>query len=57
MTTWQVVFYAQESWCAKGFFENKASPYAGGKFRVELVLPLEFPMMPPQVRFITPVYH
>ncbi|CAF1343023.1 unnamed protein product [Rotaria sp. Silwood1] len=33
------------------------SPYEGGKFKVELFLPEEYPMAPPKVRFMTKLYH
>jgi len=31
--------------------------YEGGKFKVELFLPDEYPMAPPKVRFLTKIYH
>jgi len=33
------------------------SPYAGGVFRIEVLLPPRYPHEPPRVRFQTPVYH
>lgn len=33
------------------------SPFAGGKFHLELFLPDEYPMAPPKVRFMTKLYH
>ncbi|CAF0763100.1 unnamed protein product [Adineta steineri] len=33
------------------------SPYEGGRFKVELFLPDEYPMAPPKVRFMTKLYH
>ncbi|CAB11183.1 Ubiquitin conjugating enzyme Ubc13 [Schizosaccharomyces pombe] len=33
------------------------SAYEGGKFHLELFLPDEYPMMPPNVRFLTKIYH
>eukprot|EP00468_Gymnochlora_sp_CCMP2014_P011983 CAMPEP_0167764100 /NCGR_PEP_ID=MMETSP0110_2-20121227/13808_1 /TAXON_ID=629695 /ORGANISM="Gymnochlora sp., Strain CCMP2014" /LENGTH=156 /DNA_ID=CAMNT_0007651393 /DNA_START=31 /DNA_END=501 /DNA_ORIENTATION=+ len=33
------------------------SPFKGGKFHLELFLPGEYPMVPPQVRFLTNIYH
>jgi len=30
---------------------------AGGKFKLELFLPGEYPMTPPKVRFLTKIYH
>jgi len=29
----------------------------GGKFKLELFLPEEYPMSPPKVRFLTKIYH
>ncbi|KAJ1850744.1 ubiquitin-conjugating enzyme E2 N [Coemansia sp. RSA 2703] len=33
------------------------SPYDGGRFKLELFLPEEYPMAPPKVRFLTKMYH
>ena len=33
------------------------SPYEGGRFKLELFLPEEYPMAPPKVRFLTKIYH
>ncbi|KAJ2611101.1 ubiquitin-conjugating enzyme E2 N [Coemansia sp. RSA 1365] len=33
------------------------SPYKGGRFKLELFLPEEYPMSPPKVRFLTKMYH
>ncbi len=33
------------------------SPYASGKFKLELFLPEDYPMAPPKVRFLTRIYH
>ncbi|KAJ2725616.1 ubiquitin-conjugating enzyme E2 N [Coemansia sp. Benny D115] len=33
------------------------SPYEGGRFKLELFLPEEYPMSPPKVRFLTRMYH
>ncbi|PIA14767.1 ubiquitin-conjugating enzyme [Coemansia reversa NRRL 1564] len=33
------------------------SPYEGGRFKLELFLPEEYPMSPPKVRFLTKMYH
>eukprot|EP01061_Rhynchopus_euleeides_P042287 TRINITY_DN73805_c0_g1_i1.p2 TRINITY_DN73805_c0_g1~~TRINITY_DN73805_c0_g1_i1.p2 ORF type:complete len:150 (+),score=55.69 TRINITY_DN73805_c0_g1_i1:76-525(+) len=35
----------------------ESSPYEGGKFKLELFLPGEYPMVPPKVRFLTHIYH
>ncbi|BET01112.1 ubiquitin-conjugating enzyme [Nesidiocoris tenuis] len=33
------------------------SPYEGGQFEIELFLPQDYPMIPPQLRFLTKIYH
>ncbi|KAG7865211.1 hypothetical protein KL918_004793 [Ogataea parapolymorpha] len=33
------------------------SPYEGGKFKLELFLPDDYPMLAPKVRFLTKIYH
>ncbi|PWY99638.1 putative ubiquitin-conjugating enzyme E2 [Testicularia cyperi] len=33
------------------------SPFSGGKFKLELFLPEDYPMAPPKVRFLTKIYH
>ncbi|WFC94359.1 E2 ubiquitin-conjugating enzyme [Malassezia brasiliensis] len=33
------------------------SPFEGGKFKLELFLPEDYPMAPPKVRFLTKIYH
>eukprot|EP00294_Goniomonas_avonlea_P014777 CAMPEP_0114541880 /NCGR_PEP_ID=MMETSP0114-20121206/1540_1 /TAXON_ID=31324 /ORGANISM="Goniomonas sp, Strain m" /LENGTH=151 /DNA_ID=CAMNT_0001726145 /DNA_START=11 /DNA_END=466 /DNA_ORIENTATION=+ len=33
------------------------SPYQGGRYKLELFLPSEYPMAPPKVRFLTKIYH
>ena len=33
------------------------TPYEGGTFNLELFLPVEYPMAPPKVRFLTMIYH
>ena len=33
------------------------SPYEGGKFKLELFLPEEYPMSAPKVRLLTKIYH
>ncbi|CAH3155216.1 ubiquitin-conjugating enzyme E2 N [Pocillopora verrucosa] len=33
------------------------TPFEGGKFRLELFLPEEYPMAAPKVRFMTKIYH
>ncbi len=35
----------------------KDSPYENGKFKLELFLPDEYPMVSPKVRFLTKIYH
>lgn len=34
-----------------------SSPYANGKFKLELYLPDDYPMCAPKVRFLTKIYH
>ncbi|KXJ10558.1 ubiquitin-conjugating enzyme E2 N [Exaiptasia diaphana] len=33
------------------------SPFEGGRFKLELFLPEDYPMAPPKVRFMTKIYH
>ena len=33
------------------------TPYAGGKFEVDITIPNEYPFSPPKMKFITKVYH
>ena len=35
----------------------KDTPYQGGKFFVELLLPKEYPMVPPKVYFTKKIWH
>ncbi|QPG76487.1 Ubiquitin-conjugating enzyme 13 [Brettanomyces nanus] len=35
----------------------ESSPYENGKFKLELFLPDEYPMVAPKVRFLTKIYH
>lgn len=35
----------------------EGSPYENGKFKLELYLPEEYPMVAPKVRFLTKIYH
>ena len=33
------------------------TPYTNGKFRLELIIPDKYPFLPPQLKFITKIYH
>ncbi|CAH1244598.1 UBE2D1 [Branchiostoma lanceolatum] len=33
------------------------SLYKGGKFKIQILLPENYPLTPPIVRFVTPIYH
>ena len=46
LTKWNVALAGQDG-----------TPYAEGIFKVTLDLPPDYPMQPPSVRFITPIYH
>lgn len=35
----------------------KGTPYEGGKFRLELFLDQDYPLTPPRVRFLVPIFH
>lgn len=35
----------------------KGSPYEGGLFKLEMFLPESYPLSPPNVRFLTKIYH
>ncbi|KAF6005075.1 E2 ubiquitin-protein ligase peroxin 4 [Cyanidiococcus yangmingshanensis] len=42
----------------RGYLQGpKASPYEGGRLALELVLSPSYPLVPPSVRFRTPVFH
>ena len=35
----------------------EGTPYANGRFRLHISMPLRYPFEPPKVQFITPIYH
>ncbi|MEE6493097.1 hypothetical protein FKM82_016732 [Ascaphus truei] len=36
---------------------GSGSPYEGGIFTLEIVVPERYPFEPPKIRFLTPIYH
>ena len=44
--TWSIVVYGQPE-----------TPYEGRKFMVAMDFPVEYPMKPPRVKFLTRIYH
>ena len=46
-------------WCCfhAEILGQQGTPYAGGVFKIELELPVDYPMHPPAVRFVTPICH
>ncbi|XP_053562906.1 ubiquitin-conjugating enzyme E2 T [Bombina bombina] len=36
---------------------SSGSPYEGGIFNLEIVVPERYPFEPPKIRFLTPIYH
>ena len=41
----------------EGMSGPQDSPYEGGSFRLEMNFPSNYPHAPPNVTFVTPVYH
>ena len=35
----------------------EGTPYASGRFRLQLSMPVRYPFEPPKVQFVTPIYH
>jgi ubiquitin-protein ligase len=44
-------------WSAVLHGPAEPSPYAHGRFTLEIVFPVEYPIKPPKVRFVTSIYH
>lgn len=41
-----------------GYFDGPpGTPYEGGRFKVDIKIPNEYPFKPPQMKFLTKVYH
>ncbi|KAI9143599.1 ubiquitin-conjugating enzyme/RWD-like protein [Paraphysoderma sedebokerense] len=40
-----------------GFYGSSGTPYEGGYFEVDIVVPNDYPFQPFKMKFITPVYH
>ena len=38
-------------------FAPKDTPYKGGLFYIEVIFPKDYPNSPPEIHFITPIYH
>jgi ubiquitin-protein ligase len=42
----------------EGFiFGQQCTPYEGGKFRISIVFPDQYPIKPPLIKFVTKIYH
>ena len=35
----------------------KCTPYEGGKFKINIQLPIDYPFKPPKIKFVTQIYH
>ena len=35
----------------------EGSPYAGGRFELDIMVTDRYPFEPPKIRFVTPIYH
>jgi len=67
----ELVDFQKESpdWCGAGIIGDSLykwktwvkgpddSPYANGKFEIELDVPQEYPFKPPKLKFLTKIYH
>lgn len=38
-------------------FGPTESPYEGGLFKLSIIIPKEYPLKPPKIKFITKIYH
>jgi len=57
-TEYQVAAVDESVGTYQGSFQGPpGSPYEGGQFLLSLKLPLDYPLSPPVVRFLTKIYH
>jgi ubiquitin-conjugating enzyme E2 D/E len=38
-------------------FGSEDTPYHGGVFNLDIIIPPEYPFKPPTIKFLTPIYH
>lgn len=54
VSLWWTCFF---NWFNDFIFSAAGTPYAGGNFRVKLVLGKDFPQAPPKAYFLTKIFH